>query len=370
MTTFDSRESLRKHVASGHVDLAPAPEVFDRTPPALTGPDPWPRLEGMLLGLMIGDSLGNTSESQLPHRRFDAHGEIRNYLPHHRAGGREVGLPSDDTQLAMWTLESMLEQGGVDSDALAKKFCSSRIFGIGSAVREFVGNYKDEGLPWHEAGARSAGNGALMRIAPVLLPHVRNPTPALWSDAAIAATLTHNDRASTGSCVAFIAVLWDLLGMDEPPAPEWWLERFIEVLKPLEGGDTHYRSRIPGDTYDGPLWAFLEQRLPDALARDLDARTAGNSWYSGAYLLETVPTVLYILMRHGHDAEEAIVRAVNDARDNDTVAAIVGAAVGALHGTDAIPIRWREGLLGRTREQDDGHAFELMRQAQARWVAR
>jgi ADP-ribosylglycohydrolase len=48
-----------------------------------------------------------------------------------------------------------------------------------------------------------------------------------------------------------------------------------------------------------------------------------------------VPTVIYILMRHGHDPEEAIVRAVNDTKDNDTVAAIVGAAVGAL----ARPVR-------------------------------
>jgi ADP-ribosylglycohydrolase len=87
---------------------------------------------------------------------------------------------------------------------------------------------------------------------------------------------------------------------------------------------------------------------------------ACDSWYSGAYLLETVPTVLYILMCHGHDPEEAIVRAVNDTRDNDTVAAIVGAAVGALHGEDALPYYWRQGLLGRTRENDDGRVFALL----------
>jgi ADP-ribosyl-[dinitrogen reductase] hydrolase len=75
-----------------------------------------------------------------------------------------------------------------------------------------------------------------------------------------------------------------------------------------------------------------------------------NAWYSGAYLLETVPTVIYILMRHGHDPEEAIVRAVNDTKDNDTVAAIVGAAVGALHGRSGLPARWIDNLLGRTTE--------------------
>jgi len=56
--------------------------------------------------------------------------------------------------------------------------------------------------------------------------------------------------------------------------------------------------------------------------------------------------VLLILSRHAGDPEEAIVRAVNDTRDNDTVAAIVGAAVGALHGRGKLPRRWVEGLAG------------------------
>jgi ADP-ribosylglycohydrolase len=90
---------------------------------------------------------------------------------------------------------------------------------------------------------------------------------------------------------------------------------------------------------------------------------AGHDWYSGAYLLETVPSVLYILMRHGNNPEEAIVRAVNDTKDNDTVAAIVGAAVGALHGKEALPKRWVDNLSGRTSLHDDGRIFELLRLA-------
>lgn len=93
------------------------------------------------------------------------------------------------------------------------------------------------------------------------------------------------------------------------------------------------------------------------------ALEACNGWYSGAYLRETLPSVLYILMRHGHDPEEAIVRAVNDTRDNDTVAAIVGAAVGALHGGAALPKRWRRGLTGRTAERDDGRIDTLLAEA-------
>ncbi len=90
---------------------------------------------------------------------------------------------------------------------------------------------------------------------------------------------------------------------------------------------------------------------------------AADSWHSGAFLLETVPSVVYILMRHGRDPEEAIVRAVNDTKDNDTVAAIVGAAVGALHGRTALPKRWIDNLLGRTTDCDDGRVFELLESA-------
>ena len=55
---------------------------------------------------------------------------------------------------------------------------------------------------------------------------------------------------------------------------------------------------------------------------------------------------------------EKAVRAVNDTKDkdNDTVAAIVGAAVGAMHGEDVLPHRWRTGLCGRTGAADDGRS--------------
>ena len=76
--------------------------------------------------------------------------------------------------------------------------------------------------------------------------------------------------------------------------------------------------------------------------------------------METVPSVLFILSRHGSDPSEAIRRAVNDTRDNDTIAAVVGAAVGALHGEQALPRRWRGDLLGRTGPGDDGALFGLL----------
>ena len=72
-------------------------------------------------------------------------------------------------------------------------------------------------------------------------------------------------------------------------------------------------------------------------------------------------------MKHGDNFEEAIIRAVNDTKDNDTIAAIVGAAVGALHGKEAIPERWITNLSGRTSRDDDGRIFELLGEAKGLW---
>jgi len=58
---------------------------------------------------------------------------------------------------------------------------------------------------------------------------------------------------------------------------------------------------------------------------------------------------------------------VNDTRDNDTIAAIVGAALGALFGVSSIPIHWIENLSGRTREKDDGKVFEILKEANEMW---
>jgi len=361
----DSRQMLNDLFATGLIDLRRG-ALFDADPPPC-GAAARPRIEGMLLGLAIGDALGNTSESLRPGERRSWHGEIRDYLPNPYADGRPVGLPSDDTQLAFWTLEQLLADDGLDPENLAQRFASRQIFGLGSTVREFLLNHRD-GLAWHRCGPQSAGNGALMRIAPVLVPHVARPSTALWADTALAAMLTHNDAASTSACLALVRMLWERLGGAEAPAPDWWLATYVETARDLEG-ETRYRPRGGRyRDYEGPLWRYAEKVVWDAWRRGLGVREACNDWYSGAFVLETVPSVLYILMLHGDDPEEAIVRAVNDTKDNDTVAAIVGAVMGATHGVDALPKRWRDGLLGRTGGADDGRVFELVALAQQRWL--
>jgi ADP-ribosylglycohydrolase len=144
----------------------------------------------MLLGLAIGDALGNTSEGLLPDERQSYYVEIRDYLPNRYAQDRPVGLPSDDSQLAFWTVEQVLEDGSIDPAHLAKIFCARQIFGMGQTMGRFVEQYR-RGADWRDAAPSSnaASNGALMRIAAALTPHLAGHGTDLWSDVVLCSAL-------------------------------------------------------------------------------------------------------------------------------------------------------------------------------------
>ena len=317
------------------------------------------KIEGMLLGVAVGDSLGATSEGMLPTDRRRKYGEIRNYVPGQHSGWKSIGLPTDDTQMTFWTLKQLIEDGGLVPDNLAKRFCRHHIVRSGTTTRTFVSNYKDGHKPWYGAGLESLSNGALMRISPIIIPYLKAPIESMYADAALSAMITHNSPANTATCVAFVNMLWSLLTMKSAPEPRWWIDVYCSVMEKLEGNAvandiTHNRS------YKEPLWHLTEHVVTEAIRRRLSVVDACNTWGSGASLFETVPSVLYILATQAQNGEEAIIRAVNDTKDNDSIAAIVGAAVGALHGSNDIHDRWIKGLTGRTRSEDDGEVFKVI----------
>lgn len=349
--------------AEGKLRLATLPVARDAERGARLSAD---RVAGMLLGVAIGDSLGNTSESKTWSHRRERFGEITDYRPNCHEDGQPVGLPSDDTQLTVWMLDSMLEKGHLEVEALATAFSTRRIFGIGGTMRRFLGALKSlaAGTGAWEARQHSAGNGAIMRVAGALAPHLWTMSPARVWDVVLSSALTHDDATSTAACVAFAEILCDLLTQKSPPPAEFYWERFVEVARPLEG-HPHLVSRNPKLAWRGPLWQFVQEHLPAAHAAGRPVEDVDGEWFSGAFVLETVPIALYLLARYAGDPEKAILQAVNIPWDNDTVAAMVGAAVGGLHGARALPPRWKAGLLGRTTDRDDGHLFETIQRLQA-----
>jgi ADP-ribosyl-[dinitrogen reductase] hydrolase len=340
------------------LDRAPSP-----LPPDICLAD---KIEGMLLGLAIGDALGNTSESMGIDLRRRRYGWIDHYLPNHCAEGRRVGLPSDDSQLAFRAVMQLVEHGKLVPQDLGCLIASGGIFGMGAATAAFVQRF-NAGMPWERSGSPRASNGARMRIALVLLPFVLEPSESLWHDTLRAAHLTHDDAVSNASCVALVHLLWKAIGMTRAPDAGWWIDEWLQVCDDL-CLDERLRSRRPDPPiFEGTLQQLVRSQVLPALDEGSPTDEACNRWYSGAYLLETVPSLLYILARHADDPQQAILEAVNHTHDNDTIAAIVGAVVGALHGASALPAAWVDDLSGRTAEDDDHRMFVLMREAAMRF---
>jgi ADP-ribosylglycohydrolase len=133
---------------------------------------------------------------------------------------------------------------------------------------------------------------------------------------------------------------------------------------------SEYEWRSGGEVWRGTLCDRVEQTALPAAGSQLSVLEAAESWGSGGYLLETVPCVLHVLAAHASEPEEALVRAVNDTADNDTIAAVTGSALGALHGSGWLPSRWLDALLGRTVEDDDGRVQSLAEQVATRFALR
>lgn len=345
--------------------LRAAPDALRQLEPAPSRPAPaWDRVEGMLLGLAIGDGLGNTTEGRPPHVRRKEHGEIRDYLPNRRAGDKRVGVPSDDTQLAFRLAEGLVDHGKVHATDLLDRFAATSVTGIGGTVHAAINAWKGGGA-WPECGQPSAGSGALTRIAPVVLPHLEGGGTALWRDTLVATAVTHNDPMALGVNVAYVDLLHTLLHADGPPEPAWILNRWSAVVRPFEP-DLVYAPRGAA-CVQAPTWRAAQVDVRRAIEGGLPTLTALGRWQSGAYLLETVPSVLLLLARYADDPEQAVIRAVNDTKDNDSIAAIVGAAMGALYGTSAWPRRWVDGLTGRLDGNDDGAMQKVIASARERF---
>ncbi|MCL5434387.1 MAG: ADP-ribosylglycohydrolase family protein [Candidatus Marsarchaeota archaeon] len=357
---YSNSEIMKKLFKDGIIKSNEPSFIYRTKPKAkLVG---FSRIEGMLLGIAIGDSLGNTTESMTPEQRKQGYGLITDYLPNKHEHNKRIGLPSDDTQLAFDTLSVILDKGKLDMEELAKVFSSHRIFGIGKTVKEFLRNYKDYREPWYLSGViGGAGNGALMRIAPVLISSLANQTENLWADTILSTMLTHNSSLAIGSSVAFMNMLCELVSLKGKPNSEALIKEFTHILE-IFMGDTEcsIRNAKIKSEFSNSAPVFIRQAVKFGYENNLTVEQFSEYFGSGAYVLETDTMLLYILSKHLTDPKEAIIQAVTYSKDNDTTASIVGAAMGALYGKEAFEKTWITNLSGRTRENDDGRIFEII----------
>jgi ADP-ribosylglycohydrolase len=269
------------------------------------------------------------------------YGELRDFHPWHGWKSGPKGTITDDTQLTIEVARTYLECSCLDPARFAERVDAWLDHGRGKgrtctqAARRIRA-----GEPWSRSGVPSAGNGAAMRAAPIGLVRV-DDLDALRLDAALSAIPTHADgMAIASACALAFAVAYLLRTTAGDLEPEAFIGAVVQSLEGIP--DPGHPERRVGA---GPLRVRLAERiaeLPDIL--DVSWQEAMQRTWNGACVLESLPAAFYFFLAYRDDPEEAIVRAASAGYDCDTVASMTGNLIGAYHGLEALPERWRAEL--------------------------
>jgi ADP-ribosylglycohydrolase len=335
---------------------------------------------GPLLGLAVGDALGTTyefSRMEQPGYPTLATGPATDIVGE-GPFGLEAGQVTDDTQMAICIARSLVERHAADParaefDRLDRLDLATRYvawyqhaFDVGnqtaSALRtiESGTDVATAGHEvWHASGRRAAGNGSLMRTAPigVMLAYTatRFERPEQLVEAALTdSMITHADPRCALACAAFdlaIAHGVALRSAGSSTAPTDIAGTMLEAARrALSIGAARLRELWSDDRDDLAALASAEADL----ARDLDAARADDPKLYGPELdLQQTAGFVRVAFRiafwhlgHTPSWRDAVVDVSSRGGDADTNAAIVGALLGARDGLHAIPAAWIERVLG------------------------
>lgn len=288
------------------------------------------RARGSLLGLAVGDAVGTTVEF----RSRDSFAPLTDMV-----GGGPFGLQpgewTDDTSMALCLATSLLETGRFDARDQMERYLrwrdegylssNGRCFDIGMTVSAALNRYRATGDPFSGSTDRfSAGNGSIMRLAPVPLFY--------WSDEAEAIRMsgessrtTHGADECVDACRYFgLLLLRALNGLSK--------EAILAEGEPSLVSAPAIRA-IAAASYRGKT-------------RD-EIRGSG-------YVVASLEAALWCFATTD-SFENAILAAANLGDDADTTAAVCGQIAGAFYGESGIPSRWLDRLVmvGEIRQLAD-----------------
>ncbi|MGE0441445.1 MAG: ADP-ribosylglycohydrolase family protein [Gemmatimonadales bacterium] len=297
-----------------------------RTPDRARGTD---RLLGALIGLAVGDALGTTVEFRAP-GTFPPVTTITGGGPFRLAPGQWT----DDTSMALCLADSLIECGGFDPADQMERYwrwyrggyrsSTGRCFDIGTTVREALDRYRETGNPF--AGStdpQTAGNGSLMRLAPIVLYSAARPREAVRL-AAESSRTTHGAATAVDACRALAALL-------------------LGTLRGLPKDELLDSDRLLG------LGFWNEQPLEPAVAAVLAGsyRAKAPPEIKGTgYVVDSLEAALWAFDRTD-TFEAGALAAVNLGNDSDTTGAVYGQLAGAYYGLAGVPSLWLEVLHGR-----------------------
>jgi ADP-ribosyl-[dinitrogen reductase] hydrolase len=324
---------------------ADAPVV---TAPAVVDPD---RGRGVLLGLSVGDALGTTLEFTSP-SATPLPALVRG--PHRTIIGRGPfsvmpGQVTDDTQMACCLAASLMTHGRLDVQDVAARYLGWRLyaFDVGNQTSAALSQVA-LGVPadiagqeiWLEGHRRQAGNGSLMRTAPIGVFFADRPDErrrASLDDAAI----THFDPRCQLACASFnTAIAEGVTGAADP-------YRMTE----LAGAEIRTSARYLLERHREESQAI--RAAEKELLNDLDSAADSNPHLYGpdihllnhAGFVRVAFRLAFWHLLHTRSFEDALIDAVNRGGDADTNGAITGALLGAAHGESGIPVEWRQCVL-------------------------
>jgi ADP-ribosyl-[dinitrogen reductase] hydrolase len=282
------------------------------------------RYRGALIGLAVGDALGTTLEFKRP-GEFNPIADIVGGGPFHLKPGQWT----DDTSMALCLAESLVEKHGFDPVDQLERYvrwyrkghmsCTGTCFDIGGTTSAGLHAFERTRQPYcGSADPHAAGNGSIMRLAPVPLFFAGNPKEAIDRSGDSSRT-THEAAVCVDACRymggliagAINGVLNDdLLSEMYCPVPGYW--------------QAH------------PLCPEITEIAHGSFKRKEPPSIKGSG-----YVVKSLEAALWAFHK-GHDFKEGALLAVNLGDDADTTGAVFGQIAGAYYGYAGIPEKWRD----------------------------
>jgi len=282
------------------------------------------KVYGCLLGGVIGDAMGAPVEGWRYTDIEEKLGEVSDFS----------GDGTDDSAIRIILCEAILQNGGhVTADEFAASFLRNPQYRKLFYIPVLNMYYKiQEGLvlPVYAGLGNMQSSSSAMCISPMGIINACNPRQAALETYDVAG-LIHGGESSTfcrdGACAIAAAVAE---AMSPTASVESILTASTAYLHPKSSalmidliGRTLDMARQAGD-YREFRQVFYETCLQNIIS---DSR-------------ETVPAVLAIFSLAQGDPARSIINAVNFGRDADTLGTMIGAIVGALHGTAGLKPEW------------------------------
>jgi ADP-ribosyl-[dinitrogen reductase] hydrolase len=241
---------------------------------------------------------------------------------------------TDDASMALCLAESLIECKGFDPGDQMRRYLrwyreghlssNGRCFDIGNTTRDALMRFERTGEPYSGSTDKySAGNGSIMRLAPVPLFFAGNPEEAIVKSAESSRT-THGNILCIDAC-RYLGGL--IAGVVNGASKE---ELLSEIYCPVTG----YWDRKPLVPEIAAIAAgSFKKRNPPAIK-------------GTGYVVQSLEAALWAFHRSS-SFEEGCLMAVNLGDDADTTGAVYGQLAGAFYGEEGIPEGWRKKIAMR-----------------------